>query len=59
MKDQSGQTPREGIPAGAAPRKSYETPSLRVYGDVAAITLSAGMTATAQADGGHGNNKTQ
>lgn len=58
MKDQSGQTPREEISAGAVARKPYESPKLRVYGDVAAITRSAGMTATAANDGGHGNNKT-
>jgi hypothetical protein len=59
MKDQSGQTPREEVSAGAGTRKPYESPKLRVYGDVAAITRSVGMTAAAQADGGaHGNTKT-
>jgi hypothetical protein len=58
MNDRSGDSPREGVSAGAVIRKPYESPKLRVYGDVAAITRSAGMTATAQPDGGHGNNKT-
>lgn len=39
--------------AGAAERKPYETPALRVYGDVAALTRSIANTST-NADGGHG-----
>ena len=57
MKDQSGQTPREEDSASAATRKPYESPKLRVYGDVAAITRNAGMNGMVN-DGGHGNNKT-
>lgn len=39
-------------------RKPYEAPKLHVYGNIAAVTRSLGMTATAQSDGGMGNNKT-
>lgn len=59
MKDHSGQTRRERDSADATARKPYESPKLRVYGDVAAITRNVGMTASAQADGAaHGNTKT-
>ena len=45
--------------ANGAPRKSYTTPKLRVFGDVAALTRSIGNTTT-NPDGGHGSmTKTQ
>jgi hypothetical protein len=39
--------------AGDSARKPYAAPTLRVYGDVAALTRSIANTST-NADGGHG-----
>ncbi len=59
MEKRSGQSDRDIASAEAAKRKPYESPKLHVYGDVTAITRTAGMTASAQSDGGaHGNTKT-
>jgi hypothetical protein len=40
------------------PRKTYEAPKLRVYGDVAALTLAIGNTSHKGDGGGGGMNKT-
>jgi hypothetical protein len=48
--------PREEVEAARSdrpPRKSYETPALRVYGDVSALTLMIGNTSH-KSDGGSG-----
>lgn len=40
-------------PQPVAARKTYATPRLRVFGDVAALTKSVGSSGSV-ADGGHG-----
>jgi hypothetical protein len=50
------QPPRDETPAARSerlPRKAYSAPKLRVYGDVAALTLAIGNTSH-KSDGGAG-----
>jgi hypothetical protein len=54
MAEQKKESTSESGAARAALRKPYETPALRVYGDVAALTRSVSNT-SANADGGHGS----
>jgi hypothetical protein len=42
-------------PPGAAPRKMYTAPRLRVYGDIATLTRAIGNMSV-KADGGSGKN---